>query len=103
MTTLTVHREKGWADKLRKYQILLDGAEIGTLGEGDRLVHQVGGDRHVIEARIDWCGSQPLSFEANTDDVVVAVKSALRGWKMFFVLYYIFFNRQGYLTLELRK
>jgi myo-inositol catabolism protein IolC len=103
MTTLTVERDKGWTDKLRKYQILLDGVEIGRLGEGAKLLHQVGEGRHVIEAAVDWCGSQPLSFEANAQDLVVTVKSALRGWRVFFSLFYIIFNRRGYLTLELNR
>ena len=103
MTTLTVQRDKGWADKLRKYQILLDGVEIGRLGESAKLLHQVGVGRHVIEATVDQCGSQPLSFEANSEDLVVTVKSALRGWRVFLALFYIIFNRRGYLTLELKR
>ena len=103
MTTLTVHRDEGWADKLRKHRILLDGVEIGRLGERDELMHQVSEGRHVIEARIDWCGSQPLSFEAKAEGVVVTVKSALRGWRVLLLLFYIIFNRRGYLTLELSQ
>jgi hypothetical protein len=103
MTTLTVHRDKGWSDKLRKYQILLDGVEIGRLGQGEKLMQQVADGRHVLEATIDWCGSQPLSFEANTEDVVVTVKSALQGWRILLSSFYIIFNRRGYLSLELSQ
>jgi hypothetical protein len=103
MVTITVHRDRGWADKLRKYQILLDGVEIGRLAEGNMLVHQVGEGRHVVEAKVDWCGSQPLSFEANADDVSITVKSALRGWRVFLAGFYPIFNRRGYLTLELSR
>ena len=98
-----MQRDKGWADKLRNYQILLDGVKIEELGEGARVLHQIDVGRHVIEATVDQCGSQPLSFEANAEDVVVTVKSALRGWRVFLSLFYIIFNRRGYLIVELKR
>jgi hypothetical protein len=103
MPTLTVVRDKGWADKLRQYRIVLDGVEIARLGEGGELRREISEGPHVIEARIDWCGSQPLRFEAKLGEQVVLVRSALRGWRMLFAPFYIIFNRQGYLTLELQR
>jgi myo-inositol catabolism protein IolC len=103
MTTLTVQRDNGWADKLRKYRILVDGVEIGRLGENEKLFHQVGEGLHVIDARVDWCGSRPLKFEARSEDLEVTVKSSLRGWRVFLALFYVIFNRHRYLTLDLRR
>jgi len=103
MTKLTVTRDKGWADRLRKYRILLDGLEIGWIGEGDMIEQQIAAGSHVIEARIDWCGSRPFRFEAQSDDIGVVVRSALRGWRLFFFLFYIIFNTRGYLALELTQ
>lgn len=76
MPTLTVQRDKGWADKIRKYRILLDGAEIGRLSEGQVLRQQITGGPHFVEAKIDWCGSRPLHFEA----VSRAICGAGRLW-----------------------
>jgi|SRR5690349_5035066 len=100
MVTLTVRRDKGWSDKLRKYRILLDGREIGRIGEGEVVRHPLTQGAHVIEARIDWCGSRPLEFEARATDKDVLVRSALRGWRLLFGLSYVLFNRRRYLTLE---
>jgi hypothetical protein len=101
MPTLTVRRDNGWADKLRKYVIRLDGVEIGQLGEGAELRHEIRDGRHVIEARIDWCGGAPLEFDARAVDQVVIVRSALRGWRSALAGLYVIFNRRGYLKLEL--
>ena len=101
MPTLTVHRDKGWTDKMRKYRILLDGAEIGRIGEGEVLRQQITAGPHVIEARIDWCGSQPLRFEARPEENTILIRSALRGWRVVFGLFYIIFNRRRYLILQL--
>ena len=103
MPTLTVQRDKGWTDKIRKYQILVDGVETGQIGEGEVLHHQIALGHHVVEAKIDWCGSQPLHFDAQSEDKVVLVRSGLRGWRVLFSIFYIIFNRRGYLTLELTR
>ena len=102
---LTVTRDKGWADKARKYRILLDGSEIGRIGEGDLLQQQIPAGSHVIGARIDWCGSRPLRFDAQSDDVGVVVRNASRGWRGFFFLglFHVIFNTREYLTLELTR
>lgn len=101
MPTLTVQRDKGRADSLRKYRILVDGKEVGKIGEGEILRQQIIPGRHVIEAKIDWCGSQPLQFTAKSKDRVVLVRSQLRGWNLLIALFTIIFNRRGYLKLEL--
>ena len=100
MPTITVRRDKGWADKMRKYRILVDGAEIGQLGEGEVLRHEISDETHSIEARIDWCGSRRIPFQAQSEDLVFLVRSALRGWRLQFTLFYIVFNRRGYLILD---
>ena len=103
MPTLTVRRDKGWADKIRMYRILVDGVEIGQLGEGEVLRQEISYGPHVMEAKVDWCGSRPLRFEAQSADQVVLVRSTLRGWRTFLALFYVIFNRDGYLTLELKQ
>ncbi|HUR26915.1 MAG TPA: hypothetical protein VM509_01905, partial [Planctomycetota bacterium] len=84
MATLTVQRDKGWADKIRRYRILVDGLEIGRMAEGEVIRHTLTDGMHVIEARIDWCGSPPLQFEMLSTDKIVLIRSALRGWRLLF-------------------
>jgi hypothetical protein len=73
MATLLVRRDKGYADKFRKYRIRLDGSEIGTLAEGEVLRQDISEGRHIVEARVDWCGSQPLEFAAQLGEQVLVV------------------------------
>lgn len=102
MAKLTVQRDTGYADKLRKYRVFLNGSEIGQLAEGAVLHQEIGEGSHTLEARIDWGGSRPLKLNASTSDRVVVVRSALRGWRVILALLYVIFNRQGYLTLDLQ-
>jgi hypothetical protein len=99
--TLTVLRDRGFIDKLRKYSIFVDGLEAGQVSDGGALHLQITPGHHVVEAKIDWCGSRPLHFYAQLEHEVVRVRSGLRGWRFFLVFFYVIFNRHGYLTLEL--
>lgn len=101
MPTLTIQRDRGWADKIRNYRIILDGIEIGQLEEGGKLHEHITEGSHLIEARIDWCGSQPLRIDAGSVDKAVFVRSALRGWRLIFPIFYILFNKNRYLILDL--
>ena len=101
MPTLTIRRDAGWADKIRDYRIIVDEAEIGRLSEGAEMSRSVPSGPHVLEARIDWCGSRPLHFDVRSEDLMVIVRSGLRGWRVFLATYYILFERRAYLKAEL--
>lgn len=100
MPSLLITRDRGYADCLRGYRVLLDGAFVGTVAPRGGLRLEVGPGEHVVEARIDWCGSQPLRFAA-TGEHHIAIKSALRGWRLVLALVYVLFLHRSYLTLEL--
>ena len=102
MATLTVQRDHGYADKLRKYSIFLNGSVIGQLAEGAELHHELGEQPHTVEARLDWCRSKPFDLPDLDKHHIVVVRSALRGWRVMLALWYIIFDKQGYLTLELQ-
>ena len=101
MPTLTVRRDCAVADELRKYRILLDGLEIGRLRFAASLRHEILEGPHVIQARIDWCGSKPLRFDATASDRTIVINSPLMGWRFFLLApFVLLFDRFGYLTLE---
>jgi hypothetical protein len=101
MALLTIRRDRGYADKMREYQVWLDGIEVGQIREHDELRLEIPSGSHVLVARIDWCGSRPLRFEVGSADSVVLVRSALRSWRVALGTLYILLNRNGYLKLEL--
>ena len=100
MPTLTVHRDRGWTDRFRRYRILVDGAEVGRLRQGERLAVEVAPGPHEVEARIDWCGSRVLEFEcADEAPVEVVVRSAVRGWRLLFPLRAITDRKEDYIEI----
>lgn len=101
MPTLIVHRDRAFADKLRRYRLVLDGVEVGQLREGSQLEVPLARGAHVLEARIDWCGSRPLHFDCDGADVRVHVSSTLRGWRLLFALRTVLRQPRDYLQLRL--
>lgn len=100
MPSLVITRGSGYADCLRRYRVLIDGELAGVVAPRGDLRVEVGAGEHVVEARIDWCGSQPMHFTA-TGDHHIEIKSALSGWRLVLAPVYVLFLRRSYLTLHL--
>lgn len=53
----------GYADGLRSYQVLLDGAAVGRVRRGQTLVLDTEPGTHHVQLTIDWARSQPVQVE----------------------------------------
>ncbi|KAA0140599.1 MULTISPECIES: hypothetical protein [Gimesia] len=102
MSKLTVKREPGCADKMRKFSILVDGVSIGSIAEGETLHSEINPQKHRIEARVDLCGSRTLEIDG-THDQCLTVRSGLPSWHGAHSLYKVFIDRKGYLELEVNN
>ncbi|MGE3171752.1 MAG: hypothetical protein AB7O97_03940 [Planctomycetota bacterium] len=80
--------------------MLLDGEFAGTLAPRGELRQEIGRGDHVVDVRVDWCGSQPMRFTATGHHRIV-VQSALRGWRLVLTPVFILISRRSYLTLDL--
>ncbi len=109
MPTLTVQRDIETVLGLTRfrcydpsYRIFVDGVEAGQIREGEALHLPITFGYHVVEAKIDWCGSRPLRFWPKSEHEVVRVRSRMRGWRYVLLgFFYALFNPRGWLTLEL--
>jgi hypothetical protein len=101
MTTISVSRDSGYADRLRDYRVLLDGAEIGRVGHGGEKSFEVAAGRHQLMMKLDWGRSNVLSFEAGLDQSMkFRCGSSLRGWRLALTLYYATVGFRNYLWLR---
>ncbi|MER5601099.1 hypothetical protein [Streptomyces sp. NPDC002265] len=48
-------------DALRRYAVLLDNAQVGSIGRGQTLRLEVPSGAHRLQLKIDWCSSRPLT------------------------------------------
>jgi hypothetical protein len=100
-TTIWVSRDSGYADRLRDYRVLLDGAEIGRIGNGGERSFEVAAGRHQLMMKVDWGRSNILSLEVGPDQrMKFRCGSNLRGWRILLTFYYASFGFRNYLWLR---
>jgi hypothetical protein len=100
-TTISLNRDSGYADRRREYRVLLDGLEIGRIGNGERKIFEVIPGQHRLAIRIDWCATDAISFLAVQDQIAkFNCGSNLRGANLVFALYYALLARSKYLWLR---
>lgn len=52
-----------WFDRVRKYQVLIDDAQVGLLPNGGELFFPLAPGPHRLQVLIDWTGSPALKFD----------------------------------------
>jgi len=101
MSTISVSRDSGYADRLRDYRVLLDGAEIGRIGDAGERGFEVAAGRHQLMMKVDWGRSNILSFEVGQDQSMkFRCGSSLRGWRIMLTFFYATFGFRNYLWLR---
>ena len=94
-------RDSGYADRARKYQVVVDEAVVGQVSNGETKEFSLSPGHHEVRMKIDWCGSRPVEFTATERDTVTfRARSNLRGSKLFAALWYVIFDRNSYILLE---
>ena len=62
-STIRLTRGSGYRDKARAYKVLIDGAEVGTIKDGQEEVFEVSPGPHTLRMKIDWCKSRELAVD----------------------------------------
>lgn len=100
-TAISLKRDSGYADRLRKYRVLVDGQEIGRIGDSEEKTFQIAPGQHQLIVRLDWAKTPAVSFEAMQDQTAkFSCGSNLRGMRLILALYYVVFAPSKYLWLR---
>jgi len=99
--TITIARGAGYADWFRAYHVMLDGEEIGRIGNGETKSFAITPGQHRLALKIDWCGSNELSFSTAVDNLLTfQCDCACRGLRLLTGFYYVFWAKNRYLWLK---
>ena len=79
MASLTIMRDSGYADRARKYQVVVDEAVVGQVSNGETKEFSLSPGHHEVRMKIDWCGSRPVEFTATERDCDVSSEIELAG------------------------
>ncbi len=93
-------QSRRYFDKLRQYNIVLDGINIGYLRDGEIFEYRPTVGFHNIRITVDWCGSNTLCFEVHDNEIIEFECGGLLGYKMFLVYWYITFGFNKYLWIK---
>ena len=69
MPKLLIRRNSEWANKMRSFELYLNGIKIADIKDRQTLSFEIPKGKYQLMAKIDWCGSQPLNFEVEEGDV----------------------------------
>lgn len=100
MPIVRVHRAKQLADRLRAYEIFVDGESKGAVRAGGAVDFRVENGRHRIVLRLDWCASNAIEFSLWDDETAEFDCGNNTGgfWSVFYVL----FRPHDYLWIKKR-
>lgn len=87
---ITLSRDSGWTDRIRKYNILIDGKVAAEIGNGETITLPVSPGIHTVQARLDWARSPALTFNTEGGSTRFRVLSNLRGWRVMLAVIYAF-------------
>lgn len=65
---LTITRHHARVDAIRAYRVLLDGNNVGEIGNDSSIELSVRPGVHEVYLKVDWCQSQVLSIDVRPDE-----------------------------------
>jgi len=100
-----VERESGhWADRLREYEIVVDGSVAGSVGAGQRGEFAVSAGEHEVHAKSDWGSSLPVRASLSAaDELTLVCRPSLSNadlWRPWRVLRAVTSSRDERIRLE---
>lgn len=63
MPKLLIRRNSEWANKMRSFDLYLNGRKFAEIKDRQVLSYTLPEGKYQLVARIDWCGSKPIDFE----------------------------------------
>jgi hypothetical protein len=60
----------GWRDRLRRYQVMIDGEQVAAIKHGQRVELPVTPGRHTVYLKISWAGSPKLEVDVGPGEAV---------------------------------
>lgn len=69
MPKLIIKRNSEWANKMRSFDLYLNGVKFAEIKDKQVLSFEIPEGKYQLIAKIDWCGSQPLIIEIREGEI----------------------------------
>lgn len=98
---LTIQRQDLRTDRLRKYNILIDGKVVGQIKNDQKQSFQLAKGRHDLQLKVDWCSSPRVTFQVEEGlDNLYVCGTSVTGAKFFLFILYLSIMSNKYLFLR---
>ncbi len=98
---LILSRAHSYIDRLRAYQVHIDGMPAGQILDGTKKTYMLDPGDHEIALQIDWCGSAPIKFHLNSGErKYLSCGPSLDGIRFLLLPWYVTFGRNQYIRLK---
>jgi hypothetical protein len=96
---IRIEREAApWRDRARKYKVVVDAAEIGTVADGETQEFRLEPGEHSLRLKLDWAGSATVALTLAVGEVATfRCRPGGRSWS---ALWQSIFARNRYIVLE---
>ena len=68
MASIIINRTSEYLNRLRNYDVYIDGEKIDTISNGETKEFNISAGQHSILIKIDWCSSQTLLVDINDNE-----------------------------------
>lgn len=69
MPTLIIRRDSEWANKMRSFDLYLNGIKFTEINDKQVKSFEIPAGTYQLIAKIDWCGSKPLNIKVAEDEI----------------------------------
>lgn len=97
---IRVERESGYADKLRSYEVELDGVIVGEIADGQSKSFDVAPGTHTLRMKISWAGSNKITFTSANETITFKCASRMKGARAWLAIVYVLFLPHKYIELK---
>lgn len=95
--TVTFERPEQWMDRIRAYNIEINGGSVGELRRLTPLSVELLPGTYTVRAKVDWCMSKPFEMQVKAgQDATYEVRNP---WSATLVLYAITLGARQYLQI----
>jgi hypothetical protein len=68
MATIRINRKREFINLFRNYKIFIDDLQVGKVSNGEIKEFEIKEGKHIVTAKIDWCGSQEMLLNFNLNE-----------------------------------
>jgi hypothetical protein len=87
MAKIIINRKGEWMNRLRRFDIYIDGEKAGAVKNGGSEEFSVPAGEHTVQCRLSWYSSNTYNVTVGENDIkFLSVKGNMKGFGFLYIL-----------------